>query len=275
MKPVILFRSPDKHPQYEDELVCARENFDVITSRMVAPKDSIVIGRYSVLPYYKELEEDLKYNNSKLINSYRQHRWIADLSNWYLDFMDITPKTWFHLHEIPNDGRQFVLKGETNSRKYDWKTHMFAANKEAAGVVYSNLMKDSLISSQSIYIREYVPLMTLRIDATGLPITEEYRFFILYGQIVSAGFYWSSHAELLDEPEFSHINPKQVPQEFLADICERVKDYANFVVVDVARTVKGQWIVIELNDGQQSGLSECDPKVLYSNMKSVLDVHGC
>jgi len=42
-------------------------------------------------------------------------------------------------------------------------------------------------------------------------------------------------------------------------------------VVDVARTESGEWIVIELNDGQQSGLSDNDPDQLYSNMKKMLD----
>ncbi len=266
MTPVILFRLPDRH--YEAELEVARKYFPVLTSRMTAPKNSLVIGRYSVLPYYKELEEDLEYNGSRLINSYRMHRYIADLSEWYLDFMDITPRTWFNLHEIPDDGTAFVLKGETNSRKHEWLTHMYASDKQAAGIVYSNLLRDSLIGSQQIYIREYVPLRQLTVDVTGLPITEEYRFFILYGQVVSAGFYWSSHPEVLEtHPELS---PSRVPKAFVEDICERVKDRVNAVVVDVACTAKGDWVVVELNDFQCSGLSENDPEVLYSNMAHVI-----
>jgi hypothetical protein len=37
--------------------------------------------------------------------------------------------------------------------------------------------------------------------------------------------------------------------------------------MDIAKTQSGEWIVIELNDGQMSGLSENDPNVLYKNLK--------
>lgn len=262
---VILFRKQDH--SYDKEIEVASKYFNVVLSRAHAPKDSLVIGRYSVLPFYKELEEDLAYNNSRLINTYRMHRYMADISSWYYDFEDITPRTWFRLQDIPNN-TSFVLKGETNSKKYNWNTHMFAKDKEAAGRVYSNLMNDSLIGNQNICIREYVQLRQLDLDVSGLPITEEYRFFILYGKVVSSGFYWSSHHEL---QETHNLDPNQVPISFLEDVCSRLEGRANAVVVDIARTAKGDWIVVELNDFQQSGLSENDSEVLYKNMSKVLN----
>ena len=51
-----------------------------------------IIGRYSVLPFYKELEIDvLNVNNCELINSYEQFKYCADLQNWYQDLSDLTP----------------------------------------------------------------------------------------------------------------------------------------------------------------------------------------
>lgn len=263
-----------------EELEVAKKHFAVSELRSRLPENSTVIARYSALPYYKELCEDLETINSSLINSYRQHRYIADLANWYLDLEDITPKTWFNLHEIP-DGTRFVLKGETNSRKYNWKTHMFAENKQEAGEVYSRLLGDSLIGSQHIVIREYVPLRQLDLDYSGLPITEEYRFFILDGKVVSSAFYWASHSELLEDKSLG-INPDNVPREFIQDVIDRVGKNARFFVVDIARTQspynslfnqygQGNWIVVELNDGQQSGLSFNDAETLYSNIKAVLE----
>ena len=38
-----------------------------------------------------------------------------------------------------------------------------------------------------------------------------------------------------------------------------------------ARTAAGGWIVVELNDGQRSGLSENDPRELYAAMARGLD----
>ena len=45
-------------------------------------KNSVVIARYAALPYYRELENDLKAIDCELVNTYKQHRFIADLQNW-------------------------------------------------------------------------------------------------------------------------------------------------------------------------------------------------
>lgn len=266
MTPVILFRP---HIHHEDELAVAESHFHVVTQRSHVPPDSLVVGRYSCLPFYKELEADLAYSHSELVNTYRQHRYIADLANWYADLEGLTPKTWFHLHEIPEG--MFVLKGETNSKKFQWGTHMFAPSRAAASEVYSRLQADGLVGDQQICIREYVPLRTLTIDVggRGLPITEEYRFFVLDGHVLTGAFYWSSHYELAEDPA-NNINPDNVPREFLADVCARVGKNARFYVIDVARTADGKWIVVELNDGQMSGLSENKPEDLYSALRSRL-----
>jgi hypothetical protein len=144
---------------------------------------------------------------------------------------------------------------------------MFAKDKKEAIQVYSRLMDDSLISQQEIYIRQFVPLKKLADGLNDLQISEEYRFFILDGQVVSSGFYWSSHIDdLTTVPD-----PASIPQEFLDDVIQRIGTKARFVVVDIARTAEDTWIVIELNDGQMSGLSENKPETLYTNIKKILD----
>lgn len=262
-KPVLLMRTSLAE---EDEMEVARKYLPVYRLRSQIPANSLVIGRYSVLPYYKELEEDLKTNGSQLINSAKQHHWISDLKEWYSDLKDFTFETWFNLHEIPEDG-PFVLKGQTNSRKFDWNTHMFAENKRQAIEVYSRLSKDSMISEQDIYIRRYCPLVKLSEGFNGLPISEEYRFFIMDGKVLSGAFYWSSHVDDLT----SCHTPARVPQRFLDNIVQRIGDNARFVVVDIGILQNGDPILIELNDGQMSGLSENKVEVLYSNMKKVLN----
>ncbi len=263
LKPVILFR--DSLAEHQ-EMEVASKYFTICHFRAQVPQNSLVIGRYSVLPFYKELTQDLQENGSCLVNSYQQHVWIANMREWYQDLNGLTPKTWFNLSEIPNEG-PFVLKGETNSRKFDWATHMFAANKKEAIEVYQRLSRDSLIGSQNIYIREYKPLRRLAEGLNRLPISEEYRFFIFDGKIVSSAFYWSSHIDDLTEVP----TPDRVPESFMREVISRIGSNARFVVVDVAIQEDGTPIVIELNDGQMSGLSENDPNILYSNLKKSLD----
>ena len=39
-----------------------------------------------------------------------------------------------------------------------------------------------------------------------------------------------------------------------------------FLAIDVAKTASGDWIIIEVNDGQESGYSEVNPFVLWRNI---------
>lgn len=230
------------------------------------PKDRLVIPRYSALPYYKELEEDVKNLGSRLINTHKQHCYVANIRNWYYDLAELTPRTWFYLDQIPEEG-PFVLKGATNSKKFAWNTHMFAKDKQEATQVYLNLANDSMIGVQDICVREYVLLKKLAQAPQGLPISEEYRFFVLDGKIISKAFYWGNYWEDLEEPK---PDVEDVPKDFINKIVSIVSPKIPFFVFDVARKEDGDWILIELNDGQQSGLSMNDPNELYRNMRRVL-----
>lgn len=234
--------------------------------RSEVPADSLVVARYSALPYYQELEEDLAANGSRLINSFRQHRYVADIQNWYYDFEHLTPKTWFRVSDVPEDAKgSFVLKGATNSRKHLWRTHMFAPTREDVPVVMSRLLDDPLISEQGIYVREYVPFMALGTSVNGMPVTNEWRVFVLNGEVISSGFYWSSHPEVWTHQLSEKVRYKQLAEDFVRGaVAFWVNTQIPFVVVDVAFTPDDTPWIVELNDGQMSGLSECDPEELYS-----------
>jgi hypothetical protein len=269
MKTTILYRN-DVDWQLEKD--SAAKYFDCISSRMLLPKNSIIIPRFSALPFYRELEEDVNYIGSKLINSFEQHRYIADLQNWVYDLHDVTPETWKELWTIPEQG-PFVLKGETNSKKYHWRTHMFAQDKKEAIQVHSRLTEDSVLQYQQIYIRKYVELEKLANGLQGLQVSREYRFFIYKRTILSGGFYWSSHEEELKN---LNLTSDEVPKDFLENVIDKIQttelsEPPNFYVIDVAKTVAGEWIVIELNDGSMSGLSCNDPDTLYKNLKTELE----
>lgn len=265
----ILYRENDY--DWNNEKEYAEKYFRTIKSRLFVKENEIVIPRYCALPFYKELETEVNYQNAKLINTYQQHRYIADLGNWYYDLHQYTPITWKTLHEIPEEG-PFILKGETNSKKYNWNTQMFADNKKEAIQVHSLLTNDSMLQYQNIYIRKYIELEKLADGLQGLPITKEFRFFVYKTTILSGGFYWSSHVDDLDPKD---TDPAQVPVEFLNKVINiiqntEISNPPNFYVIDVAKTNSGEWIVIELNDGSMSGLSENNPEKLYSNLRKAI-----
>lgn len=149
MDAIICYRND---ADWQAEAESAQKYFPSTGNRMTIKHGQLVIPRFSALPFFKEFEEEMLYINCRLINSYNQHRYIADLGNWYYDLHEFTPMTWKNLYELPED-KSFILKGETNSRKFLWKTHCFAENKQDAIRVHTNLTNDSLIQYQQIYIR--------------------------------------------------------------------------------------------------------------------------
>lgn len=273
MKPIILYREDSEIKDLPDEIEAIKRYFEATPRRTVEEMHNrVVIGRYSVLPYYRELEGDLKVVGSRLINSYHQHCYIADVMQWASgDLEGLTPRTWTdrEMHLLPDDGTQFVLKGQTNSCKFNWDTHMFAPTTRDVVEVYSRLKEDLLLAHQEIYIREYIPLKRHFTSLRGLPISEEFRFFVACGRILSGGFYWSNFTE--EFPKGRVPSPNDVPRTFLQEVVERIDNRATFYALDVAKTEDGRWIVIELNDGQQSGLSDNDPMELYRNLREVID----
>lgn len=261
MKKVILFRN---ELALEDEILSAKKYFDVYESRMEIPKNSLVIGRYSVLPFYKELERDLLMYQSQLINNFKEHSYIAQM-DYLEDIKDYTPKTYYNLSDIKNKSGSFILKGRTNSRKQQWKEKMFADSFEKAVEIYRELSLDPLIGEQGVVIREYVPLKNYGIGVNGMPFADEWRLFFYNNNLLAYNFYWS----------ISDVIPSKdsLPKDALAFaklMASKVCHNTNFFVMDIARTQKGEWIVIELNDAQMSGLSLNDPEELYFNLKKVL-----
>lgn len=269
LSPIVFYRRGVSDPS-EYHHICT--NLSATEYLLNIPRNSLVVGRYSVLPFYQQLERELDLIGSKLINSYEQHQYIADVMQWAgpgQALEGLTPKTWDHWHTLPQG--KYIVKGKTNSRKFSWSRQMFCETVEEIPLVASSLMDDEMISSQGLVVREYVPFKKLMEGLNDLPITIEFRFFVAYGQILSSGYYWSNYVEDIKEQYGSIPDPSMVPQEFIQNVIEKVKDKANFIVIDVGQLEDGSWMVVELNDGQMSGLSENDPQTLYSNLAKVLN----
>ncbi len=260
----ILFRNSRG---LHEELETAKKFFPVFNSRILC-KNQLVIARYSALPNYQELEYDLKLNGSKLINTWDQHKWIANFE-YYEYLKGFTPETWtedtwrFCEYEGP-----FIVKGKTNSRKYQFNTHMFAKDKPAANKISSELRNDMFLGDQEVIYRKYVPLKVFEIGLGGLPFANEWRFFYYKEKLLSYGYYWSI-AEDITSPK---IDAEGL--DLANNIAKIASTHVNFFVMDIAEKQDGGWILIELNDGQMSGLSENNPEELYSNLARELNVHN-
>lgn len=268
--PQILFR---KNKFNEDEFNIAKQYFDCNTLRSqfsriynYLDKPSTIIGRYSVLPYYKEVEDDLLNFGYTLINSYSTHKYIADFL-WYSDVKEYTPKTWFYdLSQCDYDG-PFVVKGRTNSKKNQWATKMFAQDKRQALLIASELMSDDNIAQQGIVFREYVPLETLEMGIGGMRFSNEWRLFFYKDELVAHGYYW----EIAEEDTIKNAKLSENGMSFGLEMADIISTCANFFVLDIAQKEgTDDWVLIEVNDAQMSGLQCIDAHQFYKNLFAVL-----
>lgn len=276
--PAVLFRS-DRYS--EEELQICEKYFSVVKSRMKVPKNSLVIGRYSVLPFYNELISDLLEVDSKLINTATEHYHISSF-DWYntlinIDYPEgITPRTWFDVTEaskifetLPNG---MILKGRTNSAKV-WDL-MYAKTKEDFYRIDKHLHQHEMIGPQGIVYREYIPLEI--IEKSVIPnshnFVNEWRCFFYKKSLLCFGYYWS----VATDEAIKRANEQNLAEMlFTAQrAADALSEKTTFFVVDVAKTVDGRWIVIEVNDGQMSGLSMCNPDLLYVNLAIALQNPG-
>ena len=112
--------------------------------------------------------------------------------------------------------------------------------------------------AEGLVFREYVELEPLGAHGrSGMPLTKEYRIFYLDGEPLSCSPYW-------EEGDYAGTLP---PVEEFAEIARSVR--SRFFTMDVARRRSGEWIIIELGDGQVAGLPErADVGAFYTSLAS-------
>lgn len=226
------------------------------------PAGSVVIPRFRCIPFGYELEREVKALGSSLINTFHQHRTIADLFSWVHLLEGMTAPA-YSLEDIPwlPEGEYF-LKGETNSIKNNWFESAYAPSKARVIAVANNIMNDQYVGHQKLVIRPFRRFRTLGEAVNGRPVFHERRAFILDGEVISDAFYWSSFEEFSDTEALSEDNYRQTLREAVS----RTSHLSRFYVIDVAEYDDGSWEVIELNDGPMSGLSDNNCQDLWSKV---------
>lgn len=80
-----------------------------------------------------------------------------------------------------------------------------------------------------------------------MPISDEYRVFVYAGKVLIMDNYWTEKEDVkLSDSEISWIE----------SIAKKIR--SNFATVDIARKADGELVIMELGDGQVSGLQQID-----------------
>ena len=113
--------------------------------------------------------------------------------------------------------------------------------------------------NEGLVFREFVEFEPIGTHPkSGLPLTNEHRLFFLDGRPIFQTDYW-------EDADYSAANAHPVPLDRLTQVAKGVK--SRFFTMDVARTVGGDWLIVELGDGQVSGLPDnADLSAFYRSL---------
>ncbi|MED4955438.1 ATP-grasp domain-containing protein [Paenibacillus sp. FSL R5-0527] len=226
--------------------------------------------------YYELLYKGLLAKNIKLINSTEEYLRCHYFPNSYEHIKHITPRSiWLDIEtmntkELDDVLDQFgesslLVKDYVKSRKHEWEEACFipsAANKTQAVRVINNFIEkqgDEL--NGGIVLREFVHLEKITSHPkSGMPLSTEYRLFFLNNRLVHRFEYWDE--VMYDAEDKVNID------EFL-EVAKQIR--SNFFTIDIAKTEAGEWIVIEVGDGQVSGLPEkVSVEEFYKSIKGLI-----
>lgn len=159
--------------------------------------------------------------------------------------------------------KPIVLKDYVKSRKHEWEEACFIPEATDVDRVRRTVERFIELQGDQLYgglvFREYVPLASLGTHPkSGMPLTEEYRCFILKGRIFYSMPYW----DVVD------YGSGLAPVALFEDLARRVR--SSFFTLDIARTAEGDWTIIELGDAQVAGLPGT-PDAFYASLAEEWD----
>jgi hypothetical protein len=210
-------------------------------------RDVVYRGWMLTVEEYALLEQALLDSDITLKTSSEQYVRAHHLPGWYEVFEDLTPKSYFwnpfggeSLEEFCSSlpEQAYVVKDYVKSRKHDWDTACFAPSVEALPAV----------------INEFVRLQTEDGSFVGEVVVREFESF--NKEAGEARVWWvdGEFVASLPHPDNPDLLPA-VDKGFLNTVQASVKKLGcPFVVTDIASTVDGDWRIIEVGDGQVSGL---------------------
>ncbi len=227
---------------------------------------------------YEELYNVLLTKNIKLINSPYAYKHCHYLPEAYELVRVCTPKTvWVSKETLNKDFESIhrvlqvfgespvIVKDYVKSRKHEWFEACYIQNASDVDKVnnvvkkFIELQGDDL--NEGIVFREFINLEFLDNHIkSNMPLSKEFRVFFVDGEPAYLVNYW-------DEGEYGDIMPELKP--FL-NVAKKIQ--SKFFTMDIAKVENGGWIIMELGDGQVSGLPNCaDLKCFFSNIKKSIE----
>lgn len=194
------------------------------------------------------------------VNSPAEHARASELEDWYPLLQDLTPRTrvFDRLPPVEAIEAEFAwpvfLKGSRQTSKHNAKLSVIADRAHYAWAV-EQYRRDPVLHWQRPAVREFVPLAPVAGGIAGkVPASLEFRSFWWRGRCVGWGRYWYQAAGYACADIDDGL-------ALAAEAARRLQ--VPFLVVDIAKTADGRWIVIECNDAQESGYAAASPRAIW------------
>lgn len=247
----------------------AFETFFACRHPIYRPDEIQAVGRFGVTDDYADLYGFLKANGISLIHTPEQHLLASELTHWYPLLEDITPRSlWFdeppEAEEIEKHFSYPVfVKGSRQTSKHKAALSIVRSRAEYEFVA-SEYRNNPILHWQAFVCRELAELRSVNVrqQTEKIPPSFEFRTFWWRGECVGSGVYWADFASYswTDAEKFAALKVARKAAERLDVV---------FLVVDVAQTANGEWIVIECNNAQESGYAAVAPIALWQNIADV------
>jgi len=219
---------------------------------------------------YRKLYDGLLKKNIELINSPTEYQHCHYLPDSYGKIESKTPKsnwtTKLDDSSIAQLTKEFgenpiIVKDFVKSEKHHWEDACFIPNASDSERVKSvvgkflELRGDSL--NEGLVFRQFEELEFLTEHSKSrMPLTKEFRVFFMNKRIVKVFDYW-------DEGDYGETKPEL---DSFIDLAQSIE--SNFFTMDIAKKRDGDWIIMELGDGQVAGLPDnADRNEFYHKLK--------
>ncbi len=237
---------------------------------IVATEKKPVLLHIGALEDYEGIAKTLNEIDMKLLVSVEEHNRCSTIEGWYPVIKKKTPFTRVYdsfpqTKELLRDfSFPVFIKGNRQTNRHI-RSQCIITNSQEYEALQAQWCYDPILSWQKVAIREYVHLQV--IDANSfpdmIPISYEFRFFYFGGKCMAYGPYWGAYRSYSlsqdDLKEALHLT------DWVAECLD-----AKYLAIDIAKTASGEWIVIEVNDAQESGFVGVDPYILWNNTISAM-----
>lgn len=242
-----------------------RQFFDCRTPYDVGLDPLPGVARIGAFADYPALYSEGNAFGIELVHTPEEHLRCTTLSAWYPLIENLTPRSRIYatipsFAEIENDFElPIFVKGARQTSKH----------QAAASIVHSRddfntattiFESDPILRWQEFVCRELVELRPVQGGTSGkIPASYEFRTFWWRGELVGAGRYWYE----ADDYAWT-VSERLAALKIAAQAVDALQ--CTFLVVDLAQTPAGDWLVIECNDGMESGYAGASPFAIWQNI---------